>query len=156
MIARVGTRATRDVDVVLAAGRADVDRVLEVATRHGYGFDPNDRELFEEGLIRMWPLAEGPNGFGADLIFADAPFLHRVVSRATPMNLAGVELPIAQLEDLVVMKLEAGRAVDIEDVLAIRDAFSATLALEQVREEARQLDLLDRVDLYFGAPPPET
>ncbi|MBI4819929.1 MAG: hypothetical protein HY791_26885 [Deltaproteobacteria bacterium] len=150
VIARVGTRATRDVDVVISLARSDVDRVLEVATRAGYAFDPNDRELFEEGLIRLWPASEGDGGFGADLIFADGPFLERVIARATAVDLAGVSLPVAQVEDLVVLKLEAGRPIDIEDVFAIRDAFGDRLDLALVRAEARALGLSDRVELYFG------
>ncbi|MBI2375371.1 MAG: hypothetical protein HYV07_15355 [Deltaproteobacteria bacterium] len=150
VIARVGTRATRDVDVVIGLHAADVDRVLDLATRHGYAFDPNDREIFAEGLIRLWPIVDGPRGFGADLIFADVPFLERVVARATSVDLAGVSLPVAQLEDLVVLKLEAGRPVDIEDVFAIRDAFAASLDLARIRSEAALLGLIDRVDLYLG------
>ena len=58
------------------------------------------------------------------------------------------EIPPA-LEDLVLLKLDANRPVDIDDILSIKDAFGATLDYAYLDSWADQLRIRDRLDLYF-------
>jgi hypothetical protein len=47
------------------------------------------------------------------------------------------------------LKLEADRPVDIDDVLAIKDARGDQLDMRYLRSQADQLGLRGKLDLYF-------
>lgn len=71
----------------------------------------------EGGLARLQSAGHG--GFDLDLMFVDSAFLESVVARATPVAIGGATLPVASVEDLLVMKLEAERP---QDTAIIRSA----------------------------------
>ena len=52
-----------------------------------------------------------------DFIFATTPYERQAIARATHVALAGVSVPFATAEDLIIHKLFAGRAQDWEDAL---------------------------------------
>jgi len=63
-------------------------------------------------------------------------------------QIEGVPVPIACAEDLVVMKLLAGRPKDLEDVVAILAAQAEGIDLASLRELLGELELaLDQSDL---------
>jgi predicted nucleotidyltransferase len=146
IVARVRVRLTEDLDVLVAAKPADLDAILQSAVEHGYSHDEGDRALFLEGLIRF----RGP-GAGVDVLTADSGFLREVIARARPVTLAGTQMPCATLEDLVLLKLEAERGIDVDDILAIKDAHGTTLDSEYLKATAERLGLDGRLDLYFGS-----
>lgn len=82
--------------------------------------------------------------------WTDEAFLERVVERATPLTWDDREMPVATAEDLVLMKLDAGRPQDIDDVLAIKDGLGERLDLEYLRSQAETLDLGHALDVYLG------
>jgi predicted nucleotidyltransferase len=94
-------------------------------------------------------LRRGADGH-VDLIFVDSTFLDDVVRRATPIDLGVVTLPVATTEDLLLLKLEAHRTEDLDDILAIKDACAEQLDMTYVRAQAGRLGLLERLELYFG------
>ena len=150
MIARVRPRTTDDLDVIVTATGADVPRILEAARACGYQWKEKDvPDFVEMGLLRLEsPVGKG--GYGVDLILADSPLLARVVERATPVPFAGAALPVASIEDLVILKLDANRPVDIDDLMSIKDAFGASLDYRHIEEWTGLLQIRDRLKLYFG------
>lgn len=150
MVARVRPRHTIDVDLVVAVPEGAGARFLELARSHGWTDDPTETEaLLEGGLLRLFrgpPRDEDPR---LDVIFVDSEYLERVLARATPVDLGVVTLPVATVEDLLLLKLEAHRPQDVDDVLAIKDAYEAVLDWSYVRSEAERLGLVDRLALYF-------
>jgi hypothetical protein len=62
------------------------------------------------------PCSDPPSGIRVDLIFSFSPFEHLAISRARTVRIGRAELRFASLEDLVIHKLIAGRARDLEDV----------------------------------------
>ncbi len=153
IVARTRPRLTIDIDVVIAVAPEHVDELLALTLRHGFRHDPEETaQLLEGGLARFWTPPSRELGVGLDLMFVDSDFLESVVARATPLSLAGTTLPVATVEDLLVMKLEAGRPQDIDDILAIKDTCD-DLDLAYVRLHAERLGISDRLDLYFGDPP---
>ncbi len=148
MVLRVRPRPTFDVDLVVDTTKADLDRVLSVAATVGLTLldDPHARELAEEGLVQL----DGPDeSLGADLIFVDGPFLARVVARATPVE-GPFPVPVATVEDLLLLKLEAGRPVDLDDAIAIKDAFEATLDRRYLAEEGDRLGIREKLESLLG------
>lgn len=148
MIARARTRATEDVDLLISWPPGGVDRLLEVAAHHGFRYELSDRAFFDEGLVRL--LGPGSSDMGADVIRADSPYLEELIARATELEIAGTKLRYASAEDLLLLKLEANRPIDIDDVLAIRDGLLNRLDLEYLRSKAQALGLLERLELYLG------
>ena len=142
MILRMRPRTTFDIDVVIAARRSDVDRILRAASEVGFSHDatPGARALAEEGLVQLRGPIAGET-FGADLIFADSAFLSRVVERATPVTIGGTTVPVATVEDLLLLKLEANRPIDLDDAIAVKDAFESSLDRGYLVEQSRALDL---------------
>jgi hypothetical protein len=126
------------------------DELLALARQHGWEHDPEEaRDLLQGGLARLWGPPSKAAGVGLDLMFVDSEFLESVVTRATPVVIGDVTLPVATVEDLLVMKLEANRPEDIDDILAIKDAFAGQLDDAYVRTQADRLGVSDRLDLYF-------
>lgn len=150
IIARVKARTTDDLDVVIAASASDIPRLLDAARDCGYRYEEKHVQDFAEmGLMRFQSPHGAQSGYGLDVILADNEYLQQVVERATPVTLAGSDLPVATLEDLVLLKLDANRPLDIDDVLSIKDAFGASLDFAYLEKWADRLRLRDRLDLYF-------
>src|SRR5205085_1810487 len=113
-------RPTNDADVVIAAETSDAGALLAMATRHGYLYDEAEAQMFAEGgLLRLWVPPDRKRGFGVDLLFADSDYLRLVLARATEVDVVGTRLMVATTEDLVLLKLDANRAIDIDDILTI-------------------------------------
>lgn len=148
MIVRCGTRPTEDVDVIAGAAAKDVDALLALAPKHGFSFDPDARALADMGLVRLY--SRDSAGLALDVIFADNAYYEEILSRATPVEIGEVTLRVATAEDLVLLKLEAARNQDIEDVLTIKDALGPALDLGYLRTQADRLRLREKLDLYFG------
>lgn len=155
MVLRVRARPTRDIDIVIAATREDVDDVLEVARDLAWQYDedPQSRELAEEGLIQLYRPGDRRSSFGVDLICVDGPFLERVVARATPVTIGATTLPVATVEDLLLLKLEAGRGIDVDDAIAIKDAFGPTLDRSYLAEQADAIGVRREIENLLGPLP---
>lgn len=70
-----------------------------------------------------------------DIMLAGPGLEELFIGSATPMIIAGVNVPLIRAEHLVVMKLLAGRPRDIEDV----EGIVAARAHDLDREEVEQL-----------------
>ncbi len=156
IIARVQPRLTIDLDLVIVVPAGGSDAVLSLAREHGYDYDEQEtREFIEGGLARLWGPPGTPDGVGVDLLFVDSPFLESVVVRATPVEIAGTSLPVASVEDLLLMKIEADRPHDLDDAIAIKDAFADQLDRDYVRRWAAALGIKARIDALLEAKEPD-
>ena len=155
MVLRVRARPTRDVDIVITAHREDLDDLLKLARDFSWTYDddPEARALAEEGLVQLYRPGDRRLSFGVDLIFVDGPFLQRVVARATQVRIASVSLPVATVEDLLLLKLDAGRGIDLDDAIAIKDAFEQTLDRKYLAEQADAIGVRRALDNLLGPPP---
>jgi predicted nucleotidyltransferase len=122
VVLRVRPRLTRDVDLV-AVVPDDRRVLLDHLRASGYVWNEDDiEEWLDGGLVRARCATAA-----LDVIVADDPFLVDVARRAEPVTVEGRALPVATLEDLLLLKLEAGRPQDLDDALAIKDAFADRL-----------------------------
>jgi len=133
---RVTTRLTQDVDLLLSDA--------------GAGLGALERGLAEAGwsVRRASPGGEilrlrHPQLGAADLILASTDYERRAIARARREALApGTEVLVLAPEDVVVMKLIAGRAQDVADVEAILAA-KAPLDESYVEEWAEVWGVLE-------------
>jgi hypothetical protein len=121
-------RFTADLDLVVALDPGNAARALAALGRLGYRpRDPVDAAQFADPSVRQrWMDEKGLTVFTlwspahpateVDL-FVREPFpFDEAWARATTIDLGGVRVPVASIEDLVALKRAAGRPKDLEDV----------------------------------------
>lgn len=110
-------RLTKDIDITLGAG---LERLADaLAAVRAAGLDPlADPESFTRQTMVL-PCADQESGMRVDLIFSFSPFGQLAISRARIVKIGEAELRFASVEDLIIHKMIAGRARDIEDVKSI-------------------------------------
>lgn len=133
-------RATADVNVLVIAESP------EAITAHAasLGFITNANELAPLSAADMtrFRIPEHLTGrVRMDVVIARAPFHRRVVERSVPVEVFGQTLHVATAEDLIVLKLLAGRPRDLADVDELVRAQGQALNRNLIRTEAALLEL---------------
>lgn len=111
-------RVTADVDAVIGATVEDALKLLH--NLEGSPFEPlfsGVDEVVRQAFIL--PLRHRKTGVKVDLSIGLSGFERQLIERAERVTVAGESLRIATSEDLVVMKLLAGRPRDIQDAQGI-------------------------------------
>ena len=126
-------RLTADVDVTVRLPE-DVSNEVLVSALETRGFRARltDRAFIER--TRVIPFVHLATSLPVDVVLAGPGLEDRFFDRAIVLTIDGVRVPVASAEDVVVMKLLAGRAKDIEDVVAIVASYGKTLDTDYVRQ----------------------
>jgi predicted nucleotidyltransferase len=110
-------RLTKDIDITLGASLDRLPEVLKLATR--MGLEPLvDPETFTRQTM-VFPCAHPESGIRVDFIFSFSPYERQALERTRVVEMGGASVRFASLEDLVIQKVVAGRARDLEDVKSI-------------------------------------
>ncbi|MCC6588136.1 MAG: hypothetical protein IT168_15700 [Bryobacterales bacterium] len=126
-------RVTRDVDFTLLAGFGE-ERTFVDSLLSRYPSRISDPLPF--AIRSRVLLLSSPAGIGIDVSLGALPFEHLVIERASLFEFApGLKLRICSAEDLMVMKLFAGRAIDIRDAEGIAVRHEKTLDWAYVEEQ---------------------
>jgi len=120
-------RLTRDLDLSLFTGFGSeafyVDALLSA-------YSPRIEAARDFALARRVLLLRSAGGVGIDVSLAALPYEELVVSRAVPVEmLPGSVVRLCSPEDLIIMKMFAGRDTDLRDARSVI-----------VRQEVRGLD----------------
>ena len=146
-VARVRPRFTDDIDLLLTVPQEQLEAFLDLAARRGFSFGKEDRQGFlDAGLLSM----KSPLGLSFDVLVADDPLLNSAVKRATPLDFGGVSIPVISIEDLLLLKLDANRYLDLDDAIAIKDAHGATLDRAYLAQLAEAVGIVDRLERLLG------
>jgi hypothetical protein len=140
-------RLTADVDVTVDLGSRAPSELVAVLT--DAGFAVRRRDDFDDFIARtrVVPLVHVPSGVPVDIVLAGPGPEQLFLERARRHVVEGVPVPVASPEDMVAMKVLAGRAKDLDDALAILVANPA-LDAALVRGTLGPLEaVLDRSDL---------
>lgn len=114
VIVRGVPRFTVDVDATLALGDLTLERLLDGLARHA--IQPRMEGAIEFARERQALLVRhDPSGVPLDLTVAWLPFERDAIRRGEPCDFAGVTVPVARADDLVVYKLVAARPRDLDD-----------------------------------------
>ncbi len=117
-------RATHDADVLLGltwstdSGKRAVESLIGAFRGGGFAHleKADRRRLGEKLVLRFWfPLRPQGLSVGVDAILLPGPEGEEVISRARPRKIDGFEAWVASCEDLILLKLAAGRPVDVTD-----------------------------------------
>jgi hypothetical protein len=110
-------RLTKDIDVTLGADLTRLQDVLSAA--RDMKITPLvDPTTFTRQTMVL-PCSDPETGIRVDLIFSFSPFEQLAIGRARIVRIGETDVCFASLEDLVVHKLIAGRARDLEDARII-------------------------------------
>ncbi len=119
----------------------------------------SDLATFDELLVpdarfveatRVMPFAHRASRMPVDVVLAGPGLEEQFLARAEIRKVGDIAIPVASAEDLITMKILAGRARDLEDVAAVARAHREDLDLQQIRATLRLLEgALDRADLVI-------
>lgn len=127
VIAHGHTRNTRDVDLVAASDSANLEKLAaafrELDTRlsgvdaHLLDIDVHDPRTLASGANLTLETAAGGLDYFSEVPGA-APY-YQLRQRALIVELEGLRIPIASLDDLIRMKQASGRDQDLSDIAAL-------------------------------------
>jgi len=125
-------RLTADVDVTvrLPAGTS-AEMLATGLERRGFVRRATDPDFMAR--TRVAPFVHTATSLPLDVVLAGPGLEDLFLSRAAHVDVEGVQVPVASAEDIVVMKVLAGRAKDVDDVMAIAAAQERSLDLDYVR-----------------------
>jgi predicted nucleotidyltransferase len=111
-------RLTKDIDITLGVGVEELPVIKDAIRALGLSIEPDDVDTFVKDTMVL-PAVDKKSGIRVDFVFSFSPFERAAIERAKEVRFDEVPVRFASLEDLVIHKMVAGRARDIEDVRAI-------------------------------------
>jgi len=107
-------RMTRDIDLTLGVDTTRLPDLLRLAEESGWRvLVANPEEFVTRHLVL--PCEDAGSGVRLDLIFGLSPFERGAIARAQAVEIEGAPVRFVTVEDLLIMKLVAGRPRDLED-----------------------------------------
>ena len=111
-------RLTEDVDVTLGIDTDEFPKLFEEC--RNLKLTPlraNPEEFAEK--TKVLPMQDPESKLRVDFIFSNTPYEQVAIKRAVLVEMADYPVRFASPEDLVIHKLFAGRAIDLEDAEAV-------------------------------------
>jgi predicted nucleotidyltransferase len=127
VIAHGHTRNTRDVDLMAAGRRSNMEKLAAAFRELGARLSGVDAHLLDIDVYDPDTLVSGANftletdAGGLDFFseVPGAPPYDELRERALKVDLGGVVIPVAGLDDLIRMKQASGREQDLGDIAAL-------------------------------------
>lgn len=139
-------RLSADVDVTVELGDRDPGELVEALRAVGVELAIPADDAFV-AAARVLPMVHGATAMPVDVVLAGSGLEALFLDRAQLRRVDGVDLPVATPEDIVVMKLFAGRSDDVQDAKAVVAANPA-IDLDHVRELIAAIEeAMDQSDL---------
>ncbi len=130
-------RVTRDVDITVLAGFGNEERIIDPLLKNYAARIPDAKEY---ALRRRVLLLAAPGGTGLDVLLGALPYEEKLIDRATPFVISpALEIRTCSAEDLIVMKLFAGRALDVRDAESVALRHGDRLDWSYIDEQLRPL-----------------
>jgi hypothetical protein len=115
---RGSRRLTADIDLTLFPGEDGVEPLLAELCEAGLALRVPDAPDFV-AATRVLPLYHKATQIPVDLVLGGAGLEEHFLAGSERLDLGGFSVPVPCTEHLVVMKLLAGRAKDLDDALAM-------------------------------------
>jgi len=111
-------RLTKDIDITLGVGVRELNKLKETISSLGLKIlVERDEEFVERNMVL--PTLDEKSGIRVDFIFSFSPYERQAIERAKDIKLGRSMVRFASLEDVVIHKVIAGRARDLEDIQSI-------------------------------------
>lgn len=131
-------RLTADVDVTVHLGRLQSDEFASALRAAGFELRVDNPQFIR--TTRVLPVLHRSSGVPADVVLAGPGLEELFLERAQTRDLGGASVPVASAEDIIVMKVLAGRDKDRDDVLAILGAQRTSIDVTLIRSTLRLLE----------------
>lgn len=109
-------RLTKDIDIALGVGVSKLNEINGIVEKL------NLKILVDENFVQntmVLLVIDEKTGIRVDFIFSFSLYEKQAIKRATDIKFGNTIVKFASLEDLIIHKIIAGRAIDIEDVRSI-------------------------------------
>jgi hypothetical protein len=110
-------RLTKDIDVTLGAGLERLQEVVTAVRQIGLVVLVDPEQFTRQTMVL--PCSHPPTGIRIDLIFSYSSFEQQAIAHSTKVMIGETQVSFASLEDLIIHKIIAGRARDLEDVKSV-------------------------------------
>ena len=111
-------RLTRDIDITLGIGAEELGRIKRIARAMGLkSLVKNEKDFAAKTMVL--PVLDMKSSIRIDFTFSHSPYERQAIERAKDVKLARTSVKFASVEDLVIHKLIAGRARDLEDIRSV-------------------------------------
>ncbi len=111
-------RLTRDIDITLGIGTDEFKRAMDCVSNISLKILVDTPEKFVKETMVL-PAIDEKTGIRVDFIFSFSLYERSAIKRAKNVELGKTTVKFASLEDLIIHKIIAGRARDIEDIKTI-------------------------------------
>lgn len=130
-------RATQDIDFLMVLDDARCDSVMASLATAGFLIDSRWAEPNPMAKDRFVRLAFGPHA--VDLMFARDALHREALARKRAVSFEGLTIGVASAEDLMLLKLRAGRDQDFVDVVSVASRQGSALDLAYLKRWAERL-----------------
>ena len=131
-------RLTQDIDILVVLERQEWAPFLGAGREFGFAPRIDDALDFADSS-RVLLVLHQPSGVPIDVVLGALPLEDEIVRGARNVEIAGVRLPLAAPESIVVMKALARRARDIADIEGILEVHDR-LDLDWIRARLSEFD----------------
>ncbi|MBE3111719.1 MAG: nucleotidyltransferase [Acidobacteria bacterium] len=111
-------RLTKDIDITLGMGVEKLPIIKAAAKALNLTIETDEVDAFVRDTMVL-PVSEAKTGIRVDFVFSFTPYERQAIERAPEVKFDDVPIRFAALEDVVIHKVFAGRARDIEDIKII-------------------------------------
>lgn len=108
-------RATQDIDITLGIDTGKMEELLKVILKLNLSFLKENPEEFAKKFWVM-PVFDKKSKIKIDFAFSFSPFEKNAIKRAIKIKIKNQIVKFCSIEDLIVFKVIAGRAIDLFDV----------------------------------------
>jgi hypothetical protein len=108
-------RLTRDIDITLGVDTDQFPLMGRLCRDLGLRMLPDDPESFAR-QTKVLPAEDPASRIRVDFIFSFTPYERQAIRRAKEVLLEGYPVKFASREDVIIHKMIAARAIDLEDV----------------------------------------
>lgn len=129
---------TADVDATVLLGDTSTEALVAALEAKEFELRINDPTFV--AATRVIPVVHRPTGVPADIVLGGPGLEELFLSRASDRDVGGARVPVVSPEDLIVMKILAGRDKDKEDVRAVLRAGKGTLDVDAIRATLQMLE----------------
>lgn len=131
-------RLSADVDVTLRLTPDTPARFADAMRDGGFDLRVSDPEFVER--TRVMPFMHRASGMPVDIVLAGSGLEDMFLSRARSTDIGGTNVPLLDLEDLVIAKVLAGRSKDIDDAQALWRVHGSGLNADRIRAVLAELE----------------
>jgi predicted nucleotidyltransferase len=111
-------RLTKDIDITLGLHIDQLEKILKIVKKLKLKILVSDIENFVKETFVL-PVLDQKTGFRIDFIFSFSEYEKTAIKRVNKIEIDGIKINFASIEDIIIHKIISGRERDLEDVKKI-------------------------------------